>query len=72
MIETSHEWIPIETKYKGNTIRGHYSIEGGTVYVKALNREKIGLIGGSAPSLRARMMIRQIAQDIEAGVLKGD
>jgi hypothetical protein len=62
MIETSREWIPIQTEYKGNTIRGNYSIEGGTVYVKALNREKIGLLGGYAPSLRARTMIRQIAQ----------
>jgi hypothetical protein len=72
MVEASREWISIQITYKGKIIKGSYSIEGGTVYVRAFNREKIALIGGDAPSWRVRTMIRQIAQDIEAGVFKGD
>jgi hypothetical protein len=68
MNEISRVWTQLKIKHKDRTITGSYSTEKGLVYVKAEGREKIAQIGQSRPRSLAQMMIRQIAQDIEAGL----
>ena len=53
----------VQVEHKGKTYRGRYSVTGGVVTVTWSLLSRSTQIGGSAPAVLARMLLKELIRD---------